>query len=398
MKLILIKIGKAFTTIRRDGLLVGGRRVLNYLFLFTETILSAGSGDILIITGGVGDSAHYRAYNQAEEFNLHGIKTSVMLQDNPLLFRYADKFKIFIFHRTIETPIVSKLIKRIKEQKKEIIFDTDDIVFDIKYIQATDLYKNKMTYFEKKQYEKGVGEEILKDEYVKICSTTTAYLAKILESYGKKVFISRNKISNSELEIANNILKTIPRKNNTEINLGYMSGTNSHNLDFATITDALLEIMERHENVRLILAGPLDTESKLNKFSERIIRFPLVPREKYYYNLNQVDINLAPLVLGDPFCEAKSEIKFSGAGILAIPTVAVKNQTFCEAIADGVDGYVAGDTQEWVEKLEKLIIDDKLRKDMGEKVHAKALQNYTTKNSHNEEYYEYLRHRMSNAQ
>lgn len=394
MKLFLIKLGKVFTTIRRDGLVVGGRRVLNYLFIFAKTILTAGSGEILIITGGVGDSAQYRAYNQVEEFNLHGMKAAVMLQDNPLLPRYANKFKIFIFHRTIGTPVVSKLIKKIKEQKKEIIFDTDDLVFDTKFIQATDMYKNKMTYFEKKQYEKGVGEEILNDPYVKVCSTTTSYLAKILESYGKKVFINKNKINNHELEIAENILKNIPKKSDGSVNLGYFSGTNSHNLDFATITDALLEIMERHENVRLILAGPLDAESRLNKFSERIVRFPLVPRDKYYYNLVRADINLAPLVLGDPFCESKSEIRFSGAGVLEIPTVAVANQTFSEVIEDGKNGFLAEGKEEWISKLERLITDEKLRKEMGEKAREKALADYTTKNSHNEEYYNYLKSKV----
>lgn len=394
MKLLLIKLGKVFTTIRRDGLVVGGRRVLNYLFIFAKTVLTAGSGDILIITGGVGDSAQYRAYNQVEEFNLHGMKAAVMLQDNPLLPRYADKFKIFIFHRTIGTPVVSKLIKKIKEQKKEIIFDTDDLVFDTKFIQATDMYKNKMTYFEKKQYEKGVGEEILKDPYVKVCSTTTSYLAKILESYGKKVFINKNKIDNHELEIAENILKNIPKKDDGSVKLGYFSGTNSHNLDFATITDALVEIMDKHKNVKLILAGPLDIENQLNKFSERIIVFPLVPRDKYYYNLYEADINLAPLVLGDPFCESKSEIRFSGAGVLEIPTVAVANQTFSEVIEDGKSGFLAENKEEWVSKLEKLITDENLRRSMGEKAREKTLKDYTTRNSHNEEYYAYLRSKL----
>ena len=59
----------------------------------------------------------------------------------------------------------------------------------------------KMNILERKQYEKGVGEEILKDPYVKICTTTTSYLARILESYGKKVFVSKNKLSLKDLEI-----------------------------------------------------------------------------------------------------------------------------------------------------------------------------------------------------
>ena len=395
--MILIKIGKVFSTVRRDGLFRGGKRVLNYLGIFLKTMLGAGKGDVLIITQGVGDSAHYRAYSQAEELNIHGIKTSVMVQDNPFLSRYAKKFKIFILHRTLYTPTIARLIKNIKNLKREIIFETDDLVFDIDRVRQTGYYQEKMNALEKKQYEKGVGEEILKDSYVKVATTATSYLAKILESYNKKVFISKNKLTNHELEVADEIIKKIRNtkyKIQDTIKIGYFSGTASHNKDFATITDALAEIMEKYENVGLLLVGPLDVENRLNKFKERIIHLPLAPRGEYYKNLSKADINLAPLVAGDPFCECKSELKFFEPGILGIPTVAVANQTFKEAITEGVDGFLAATKEEWIEKLERLIADENLRKSMGEKAREKALKDYTNKNSHNVEYYDYLRSRL----
>ncbi|KKT93194.1 MAG: group 1 glycosyl transferase [Parcubacteria group bacterium GW2011_GWC1_45_14] len=77
-----------------------------------------------------------------------------------------------------------------------------------------------------------------------------------------------------------------------------------------------------------------------------------------------------------------------------MPTVAVANRTFSEAISDGVDGFVAKDTDEWVSKLEKLILDEKLREEMGKKAREKALKLYTTENAKNEGYYEYLRSRI----
>lgn len=394
MKLFLIKIGKAFAAIRRDGLIVGGKRVLNYLAVFLKTIFIFKSGDVLIITGGVGDSATYRAFNRAEELEIHGIKSVAMLQDNPFLSMFADKFKIFIFHRTLTTSKVKKLVKKIKEQQKEIIFDTDDLVFDMKYIHETDLYKNKMSAFEKMQYKKGVSEEILMDPYVKVCTTTTSYLAKILEGYGKKVFIIPNKLSEKDLEIADKIIGNQQLTTNNKIRIGYFSGTISHNKDFATITPALTQIMEKYPNVELFLAGPLDIESRLNKFKDRIKQFPYVPREKHFENIAKVDINLAPLEIGNPFCESKSELKFFEAGILKVPTIAVANQTFREAINDGIDGFLAGSTEEWVDKLEKLITDADFRKRMGEKAREKSLQRYTNKNSRNEEFYNYLKSKL----
>ncbi|MDO8241175.1 MAG: glycosyltransferase [Candidatus Moranbacteria bacterium] len=395
MNLFLIKIGKAFTAIRRDGILVGGRRVLNYFATFLKTISTFKSGDVLFITGGVGDSAKYRAYKVAEELNFHGIKAEVMIQDNPFLALFASKFKVFVFHRTLVTPTVKKLLERVKKQGKEIIFETDDLVFDTKYMHATDMYK-KMSFFEKKQYAKGVGEEILRDDYVKVCTTTTTYLAKVLESYGKKVFIVPNKLTEYDVTVAENIHKNQkPKtKNQKKIRIGYFSGTMSHNKDFATITEALMIIMEKYPQVRLVLVGPLEVENALNKFQDRIEQFPLAPWEKHLENISKVDINLAPLEPGDPFCEAKSELKFFEAGILGVPTVAVANQTFSEAIADGIDGYVAKTTAEWVEKLEKLVVDANLREEIGKKAQEKTIEKYTNKNSHNEEYYNYLRSKL----
>ena len=394
MKLILIKIGKVFTTIKRDGLIVGGRRVWDYLYTFSKNVRKIKEGDVLIITAGIGDSAFYRAYNQAEELNIHGIKSGAMIQDNPFLGRYADKFKAFIFHRTINTPGINRLIRRIKEQKKEMIFETDDLVFDAKYIQETDLYKNKMGVFEKMQYKTGVGEEILKDDYVKVCTTSTSFLAQILQQYGKKVYVTKNKISNHELEVTEKILENIPKTKDNFVRIGYFSGTHSHNKDFATITQALMEIMEKYDYVKLYLAGPLDMDNALNKFKKRIVILPMVPRDKYYENIWKVDINLYPLVLSDKFCESKSEIRFIEAGIMKVPTVAVRNQTYSEAISDGVDGFLADNTAEWVEKIGKLVEDKNLRQSMGVRAREKVLRDYTNKNSHNEEYYNYLRSKL----
>lgn len=388
MKLLLIKAGKIAKTIQRDGIFRGGKRVLLAIFAMFRFV---GKGDILFVTGGVGDSARYRAHHVAEELELQGFKCSITIQDNPFLVGYADKFKIFVFHRVLFTKNVANMIESIKKQGKEIIFEADDLVHDPKYLMHMDGFQT-MNLLEKKLYENGVGGEILVDPYVKTCTTTTTFLAEKLADYGKKVFIVPNKLSKKDVEIANAIssrkLKVESRK---QIRLGYFSGTLSHNKDFATITDALMQIMEKHENAELFLVGPLDVESELNKFSNRIKQLPFVPREKHFANLASVDINLVPLELGNPFCESKSELKFFEAGIVGVPTVAVANQTFSEAIEDGVNGFLAKTNEEWVEKLSKLIEDENLRKEMGQKAREKSLEKYTTENAKNDEYYNYLR-------
>ncbi len=393
MKLLLIKFGKAIHTIQRDGIIGGGKRVLSsFLAMFGRV----GEGDILFITGGVGDSANYRTKYVAEELENHGFKCATTIQDNPFLVTYAKKFKVFIFHRTLFSNNVKKLIEKIKKQNKEIIFDTDDLVFDKKYLEHMDFFK-KMNLFEKKLYENGVGGEIVRDDYVKVCTTSTNYLAEKLKQEGKQVILVRNKMPESDLKIAVEISeKNLAQKyfSLERIVIGYFSGAHGHDKDFSTIEDGLIRLMDKYEDLRLFLGGPLEISDKFDKYKKRIKKMAFVPRYENYRNMAGVDINIAPLEMGNPFCESKSELKFFEAGILGVPTVATATQTFREAIADGVDGFVADDSDAWMEKLEKLIISRKSRQDMGEKARAKALQNYTTKNGQSEEYYQYLKSKI----
>ena len=218
-------------------------------------------------------------------------------------------------------------------------------------------------------------------------------MAEKLREHNKQVFIVLNKLSRNDLRIAEKINSKI--KNNSEIiRIGYFSGALAHNKDFATVTKVLMRIMEKYKNTELFLAGPLNIESELNKFSKRIKQMPYVSREKHFANIASVDINITPLEMNSPFCEAKSELKFFEAGIVKVPTVAAATQTFKEAIEDSVDGFVANGEEECFEKLEKLIVDENLRKDIGEKAYQKAIEKYSVEKSNNEEYYAYLKNKL----
>jgi len=390
MKSLLIKFGKGLNAMKREGLIRGGKRSAVSFFKLFRIV---GSGDILFISSGVGDSAKYRSERQAEELSLHGLKCGVTVQDNPFLPKYVDRFKIFVFQKTIFSKTVAKMIEKIKAQKKEIVFETDDLVFDPDYVRRMDFFA-KLNALEKKQYETGVGSEILEDDYVKTCVTTTLFLADKLKAYGKQVFISKNKLSNYDVGVADRTLENRIDRGDEKIRIGYFSGTASHDKDFETMKKALTGVLGKYPQVEIHLFGPLEISDEYAKFSHRIKKHPFASWKKHLENIASVDINIIPLEKGNPFCEAKSELKFFEAGILGVPSVAAANQTYREAIEDGVDGYLAGNEGEWEEKLEKLIEDDDLRKTLGDRARGKVIKEYTTKNSHNEEYYAYLKSKL----
>ncbi len=386
MDTLLIKIGKAWAVLRRDGVVRGGRRILE---AFGALFASIPEGDILLVSGGVGDSARYRTVHVAEELDHHGFRAVATVQDNPALFGTARRFKVVVLHRTLYTEKMKKYLECLKKNKVTVLFETDDLVYDPAFLKHMDYY-TKMNALEKKLYENGVGGEILADPYVQYATTSTTFLKRKLEEKDKKVFLVKNKMSDEDAEWAHEI-RSNTKKDDGIVRISYLSGTPSHNKDFATITGALVRILSEFPNVRLVLAGPLDTEDQLNRYASQIIRVPFAPRKEYFATVASMDINVAPLELGNPFCEAKSELKFFESGLLGVPTVAVANETYRGAINDGVDGFVADGEEEWYEKLKILIQDGELRKRIRDNALTTALTYYTTKNGKSEEYYQFLR-------
>ncbi len=390
MKSFFVKLGKIRRLLKKSGIKGGFKVLSHYVFTFIKAFF-VGGGDVLFISSGVGDSAYYRAYNPAEELRIHGFKSSTTISDNPILPRLVDKFKVFVFHRAVYNKNIEKMIEKIKEQKKEIIFDTDDLVYDPQYLMHMDYFK-KMSKAEQEQYKNGIGAEIVNDPYVKVCTTTVSYLADRLREKGKRVIVVPNKFSESELELANNIIKK-EKFNDGFVRIVYCSGTLSHNKDFVVIKDVLMRVMAEYEKVKLTFIGPLDIPEEFDYLKDRIEVVPYVPRKEVYPNLYKTDINIIPLEQ-NPFCESKSAIKFTEAGILSLPSIAVRNQTFSEAITDGVDGFLADNSDEWFEKIGKLIEDSNLRKRIGKEARKKVFKFYTNRKSQNFEYYDYIKSRI----
>lgn len=384
MDFFWIQIGKAFSALRHDGALSALRKMTIGIWSIIQPFKS---GQILFISGGTGDSARYRTEHPAEFLRNNDIKASYTVQNNIFLNRYVDDFQIFVFHRVMWTPKIDLMIRLIKKQKKTIIFETDDLVFDEKYIQHMAVFQ-KMNAFEKKQYEKGVGVEILNDPYVQFATTSTLFLQHKLEQRGKKVFLLPNMLSKKDAMRAKLILKkkreqTIHRdvsqeKEECPVYIGYFSGTKSHDKDFAYISEALQYILEKYPFTQLVIAGPLVLEDAFARFSERIIRLPFTSRSKHFENISHIDINIAPLEIGNPFCEGKSELKFFEAGIVEVPTIASATQTYRDAITQGKDGFIATSKKDWIDHLSLLIEDKSLRYSMGKEARKTIVKKYTT--------------------
>lgn len=375
----------AFKVFRERGFVSFLRRFYEYAVASIRAFLFYRFGDVLYVSGCPGGSFRYRCENQAEEVRKYGLRTFAVSQNDRALMDLVDNFDSFVFHRTIFDDYLSKVVEKIKKQGKTIIFETDDLVFDPEFLPFMHYY-NSMGDEERAWYENGIGRELLGDPYVKHCVVSTEYLAeKVREKYpDKKVFISFNKMGKDQVRWSQKAISRGVQKDKDVIRLGYFSGSKSHDADFASIGDVLLEILKEYENTRLVLVGFLDLDERFSSFEHRIERIEFMSLKKLPEVIARVDIQLAPLEMDNPFCHAKSALKYFEAGILGVPTVASATDSFSRVIRHGETGMLAGTYEEWYDALRSLVSDPILRDRIGKDAKKDAFARHVVRRSDDE--------------
>jgi len=162
------------------------------------------------------------------------------------------------------------------------------------------------------------------------------------------------------------------------VSIFYGSGTKAHNSDFNELAGpALLSVLERYDNVRLVIVGHLRRRPEFERFSSQITQLDFVPNlEQYWSLLAASDINLAVLRPG-LVADCKSEIKWLEAAVLQVPSIVSATATYREILENGVDALLAEDGAAWTKALHRLILDRDLRRDIGAAARRKALRHYS---------------------
>ncbi len=392
MNNILVKFSKFKHLAKRDGFWSTLKSVSERLKRVLFIMLKWPKADIIFVSGLTGAVALYRNDYIAEELQEGGFKAGVLFESDPFLLAKLRRAKVIIVNRISWNSTGKNIFKQASKLNQKIIYDTDDLMFSEDLFKQSDAYCN-FTEEEKKQYQDISGKQILKNKQLMAITTSTSFLAEKLKQFSKPVFVVKNKLSKQELRWTREARKIYLHRNrkDEDVRIGYFSGSISHNKDFATIIPALTIILNRYKNVKLYLVGYLDINSTFyRKFKKQIVQLPFVSRDKHYQNIAEVDINLAPLEMTE-FCQSKSELKFFEAGIIGIPTIAVKNQTFSEVIINGKNGLLSGDVDDWINNMERLIDDKDLRIMLGEKARQTVLKKYLTDSGDNGEYYKFLK-------
>jgi O-antigen biosynthesis protein len=310
-------------------------------------------------------SRHYRlthSQHNLDVLNLSSRMLSLKELESLKHFGFLRSPGIVILHRLPMTVHLKHFVKACRNASVKIILDLDDAIHDPDIYQTSALF-DLLTPLEKKLHlnmARRVGDTLSMCDAVTV---STHALADLIAHLNKPVWVLPNRVSPEMMDAISQLHQRDP-PNQT---MGYMSGSETHHRDLESISEPLQTIFQDFPAARLILAGPVPVPGSLQMFSDRITQLPFKPWPEHLAYYQRVNMVLCPLEPDNPFCMAKSGIKYLEAGISAVPAIASPTGDFKRLIQDAHTGYLAGSTAEWTHKIRYALTHPDTLKEIGKR-------------------------------
>lgn len=338
------------------------------------------AGDVIFVDGQPGPhTIRYRITNLVEEMLALGYDCCVLGEDE--LWRVeAGAYTARAVH-FVRCPLSGGYARAAAAARRagaRIGFDVDDLVFDpglMPYIDGLQTLDQASI----ENYQAGMLHYRAFLQDADFVTVPTGTLRDAAAAVNPNVHVVVNSISRRVSAAGYGQTPRDPRL----VRIGYYSGTRTHQADFGAAASALIESLHAHPFVRLRVAGELDL-SEFAGFAAvdaQVERVKSMPYADMLRDMAECDIVIAPLELDNPYCEAKSELKFFEGVLTGCAVVASPTGPFRGAITDGETGYLAATPRDWRAALGALVRDPEHRRDMNQAARERALDRYAARNA-----------------
>lgn len=346
---------------------------------------------VLFITGIDGAPLRYRAQLPADGLWRRGVDVEVRYYRAPDLGWLAAAADVIVSYRVPATVQILDLYARVKEERPHvpILGDLDDLIFDptiAEHIPAL----QQLPPAEAELWLDGIHRYRTTLEACDgFIGSTEALCARAHDVTGLPTWRFANGVGRVLGERAEAALRR-PRRPGP-LRVGYLSGTTTHDGDWAAVEAEVVETLLARPGSELWLVGHLVPTPAIDALGERVRRVPFRPWYELPEILRDLDVNLSPLEPGMLFNESKSAIKWLEAGLCATPTIASPTGPFREALGQpepgstgvpGRDGVVESPfgiladpavPGAWARALGSLLDDASRRRTMGERARRRVL-------------------------
>lgn len=303
------------------------------------------------------------------------------LDEISTILKYLDKCAIVVIVRVRWEHCIDQIIYRAKQLGKKVIFDVDDLIFDINYLNLVTNTLN-VHFAGERDYEfwfaciSRIGFTASKADGF---TCTNSFLGERLQNlYGKPYSIIPNSLNLEQIEISKRCVEAKEKQiSQRPFTIGYFSGTPSHINDFKVVYRELAALLHDYPEMQLNVVGFMEFPEDLKTFIDagRITFHPLVDFLELQRLMAEVDVNIVPLV-NNTFTNCKSELKFFEGAIVNTITLATPIYTYANAIQNGVNGYLCNEG-EWYEAIKNIFMNKENTDKLIKKAYQHAMINYS---------------------
>ena len=267
---------------------------------------------------------------------------------------YASKYDILIVHKSLFSVWVFALIVLARFIfQKPMVFDLDDA----QWVHSP--FKSKVFAFTARMVFAGSHE-----------------IKSWVERYNKNIVLIPTLVDHEHFARS-----PVVHGEKPIYTLGWVGAGPGHFQDgnFHLVKPALEELGRRGKKIRFRVVGtrgyePLETYLKSDLYEFEAV--PFVPYSEVPKQIQQFDIGIMPLV-DTPFNRAKCGAKAIQYMACCVPPVVSPVGENAIIVDDGVNGFCARTTEEWVSAIEKLLADAKLRSEFGVRGQEKVAREYS---------------------
>jgi glycosyltransferase involved in cell wall biosynthesis len=276
---------------------------------------------------------------------------------------------------------LAKAVDRARAAGARIVCDVDDLVFrpELARPAVVDALRTKAISQDDLSHNFAlVRRSLLEADH---CTVSTGSLAREVERLGLPTTVVPNGFDADFFRLAERARSRQRADTQSVVRVGYAAGTFTHQRDLAVAAPALAQVLRDNENVRFVTTEAVDIREfpELSSRSAQLELRQLVPFDQLPLEYARFQVSIAPLEVGNPFCEAKSEVKYVEAALAGVGTVASPTEPFAAAIRHGKTGFLATDDDSWYEALSLLVVDERLRNKLAVNAHRDVLTRFGPK-------------------
>lgn len=319
----------------------------------------------------------YRVKNPIDSLHRIGVQADWMPAGATITLSVLKRYSGVLLVRCAWDDQVERIVSYCHRQRIPVGYDVDDYVFNSDVIgKGYIAFIDRLPPLGQDRWRQRIRSIRKAAEAVDYVIAPTDVLAELARSeLAKPVTTIPNCFSPENLALAD-YWQSREISEDGLIRIGYASGTPTHDADFGEIRQVIQRLLSDDPRLRLRIVGSLEPALSGPSAVAQVEPRPLVRHINLAQELSAFHINLAPLQ-SNPFCDAKSPLKYFEAALVGVPTIAPENPTYRQTIDDGSDGLLAANPEQWEDKLHTLIDDPRQRSSLASAAYRKARQQFS---------------------